>query len=364
MNVLVVGTGGAIVSGISTAADRMAAILPRLGHSVVRLNAGETMRTRSNRFNVENVRAAAGDAVEVIRQARRQSADVVWVHTFGLPTLPALRALAMVVAARLAGAAVIVQFHAFGLERMLAAGGWPLRMAIRLLGTLSGAVVVLHEDAAIALRPVAGRSVVQVLGNWVDVHDKLEPMPARPPLRLVFVGGLVRRKGATQLVDAMALLDDTPVELRMVGGPGEDGPVALEQLRAASRELVAAGRVSFAGERDADGVRAELEAGHLLVLPSEAEGMPMAMLEAMAAGRPVLVTDAGNMKSVVVETGCGWVMSDRDPATIAGCVRRIARDSDALEAASARARRAATDRYSAGARGAEIDAILMSVTSR
>ncbi|MBW3630941.1 MAG: glycosyltransferase, partial [Gemmatimonadetes bacterium] len=67
----------------------------------------------------------------------------------------------------------------------------------------------------------------------------------------------------------------------------------------AAGDLVATGRVGFAGELDASGVRAELRAAHLFVLPSEAEGMPIAMLEAMAEGRPVLVTDAGNMRSVV-----------------------------------------------------------------
>jgi glycosyltransferase involved in cell wall biosynthesis len=86
------------------------------------------------------------------------------------------------------------------------------------------------------------------------------------------------------------------------------------------------------------------------------------MLEAMAVGRPVLVSDAGNMKSVVDETGCGWVLPNRDPATIAGCVRRIVADPAAIEAASMSARRAATDRYSSGARRAEIDAILTSVS--
>ena len=89
--------------------------------------------------------------------------------------------------------------------------------------------------------------------------------------------------------------------------------------------------------------------------------MPIAMLEAMAEGRAVLVTDAGNMRSVVEETGCGWVLPDRQPATIATFVQRIADDPATLAVASTAAWRAAAARYSATAQRDQIDAILASL---
>ncbi len=364
MKVLVVGTGGSIVSGISTAADEMARTLPTFGHETERLNAGEQMRHRANTLNPENVRAVLRDAAGVARRARRGKADVVWIHTFGVPTLPALRALAMVAAARMAGRAAVVHLHAFGLERSVAKGGRPLRLAVRSLVALADAVVVVHDQAAQALRSISGTAPVHVLNNWVDVAEEPQPAPEQPPLRLVFVGGLVRRKGAPQLIEAMRALDGVPVELRMVGGAGEDGTAALKELKVAAGDLVATGQVAFTGELDAAGVRAELRAAHVLVLPSEAEGMPIAMLEAMAEGRAVLVTDAGNMRSVVEETGCGWVLPDRQPATIAAFVRRIAENPAELAAASTAAWRAAAARYSATAQRDQIDPILASLHKR
>jgi glycosyltransferase involved in cell wall biosynthesis len=282
VKILVVGTGGSIVSGISTAADQMARTLAEAGHAVERLHAGERMRRRANAVNVENVRAVGADAVAVFRQARRRHADAVWIHTFGVPTLPALRALAMVAGARAAGSRAVVHFHAFGLEETVAEGGRPLRLVLRALLALADAAVVLHHSAADALDGVGGGSV-HVLPNWVEVPERPTELPTRPPLRLVFLGGLVRRKGVHQLIDAMRLLDGAPVELRLVGGAGEDGPAGLDRLDADAADLVAAGRVTFAGERDPAGVRAELRAAHLFVLPSDAEGMPISMLEAMAA---------------------------------------------------------------------------------
>jgi glycosyltransferase involved in cell wall biosynthesis len=363
MKVLVAGTGGSIVSGISTAADEMVRTLDSLGHDAERFTAGAEMRRRGNAMNLQNVVAVLADARSLFRRARHARADVVWVHTFGPPMLPALRSLALVAACRLARRRVVVQFHAFGLEQSVAEGGSPLRLTLRLVMALAHAVVVLHEPAAAVLRPIRPRSTVHVLPNWVEVPEERTALPPCPPLRLVFVGGVVRRKGAPQLIDAVRSLGSV-VQLRLVGGAAEDGEEAFERLQDNSRDLVEAGRVTFAGELDAAGVRAELRAAHLFVLPSEAEGTPIAMLEAMAEGRPVLVTRAGNMGDVVEATGCGWVLPDREPATIAATLRAIRHDEAGLEAASVRAQQAARDRYSPAAQRGRIDRILSEATRR
>lgn len=363
MKVLVVGTGGSIVSGISTAADQMARTLTGYGYEVDRLTAGERRRRRSNTLNVENVTAVLTDARTVYHRARRDRADIVWIHTFGVPTLACLRALALVAAARLARRPAFVHLHAFALERFVADGGPALRLVLRALTAWADAVVVLHQPAADALGGLSRRRV-HVVENWVDPADPPAPLPLEPPFRLVFVGGLIRRKGAPQLVEAMRELGDLPVELRMVGGAGEDGPGALARLQGAAADLVAAGRVTFVGERDGAGVRAELRAAHLFVLPSEAEGTPMAMLEAMAEGRPVLVSDAGDMRAIVESTGCGWVLPDLRPASIAAAVRQIAGDPHPLGAAAVAAEKACRVSYSPDARRDQIDAILRISTRR
>ncbi|MGH9157602.1 MAG: glycosyltransferase family 4 protein [Acidimicrobiales bacterium] len=361
MKVLVVGTGGSIVSGISTATDEMARTLASLGHGAERLDAGVRMRRRANRLNVENLLAVLADSAAVGRRAWRGRADVVWIHAIGVPTLPALRALAMVAAARVTGRLAVVQFHAFGLERTVAEGSRRLRAAVRAIAALAGAMVVVHEEAAEALRAVATGSPVHVLPNWVQVPDEVTTPSQQPPLRLVFVGGLVGRKGVPQLLEAMRALNDLAIELRLVGGAGEDGPAALEGLIVAAGDLVSAGCVGFAGELDGEGVRAELRAAHLLVLPSRAEGMPIAMLEAMAEGRAVLVSDAGNMRSVVEAAGCGWVLPDCRPETIASRLRWVAEHPVALAEASARAGRTAAALYSPAAQHPRIEAVLTSL---
>jgi glycosyltransferase involved in cell wall biosynthesis len=358
VNVLVVGTGGSIVSGVSTAADEMVKTLRDLGHDAERVVAGGRMRRRSNTVNIENVRAVLDDARTVRRRARDTDADLVWIHAMGVPLLPALRALALALGARLARRPAVVRFHAFGLERSVDAGGLPLRLALRALAAVSVALVAEHEAAADALAGVVGTRKVHVLHNWVDVPDVVTPMPARPPLRAVFVGGIVRRKGAPQLLDAMRLLGDVDIHLTMVGGPAEDGADAYDRLRRRAQDLVDAGRVTFAGEQDPAGVRAALRAAHLFVLPSDAEGMPLAMVEALAEGRPVLVTDAGNMAAVVREAGCGWLLPDREPATIAEALGKLVDDPAVVTSAATAAHATAAARFSPSAVASHVHEVL------
>jgi glycosyltransferase involved in cell wall biosynthesis len=256
-----------------------------------------------------------------------------------------------------------VRFHAFGLEAAVGSSGRPLRWSVRLLSALSTALVTEHEAAADALRKIAPASKVHVLHNWVELVETVAPMPPTPPLRVAFVGGVVKRKGAPQLIEAMRLLDGSPVVLRLIGGPAEDGAESFTALRAAASDLVDAGTVAFVGELDPAGVRAELRSANLLALPSDAEGMPLAMLEALAEGRPVLVTEAGNMAHVVRESRCGWLLADRSPSTIAAALRELAGDDTELSLAAHEARTAARDRYSLAALTPAIQAILETAKS-
>lgn len=353
MKVLVVGTGGGLqASGITTAADETASTLRAMGHEVERLTAGTRRRRRPNRLNVENLVAVAGEAILVARRARSGGCELVWLHTFGVPTLPALRTLVQVAAARLVRRRIVVRFHAFALEEHVASGGRFLRWSLRLIGRWSQSLVAEHEMAAAALRDVT-RADVQVLHNWVDVPTEPAPLPPTPPWRVVFVGSLGERKGARQLVGALRLLDDLDLVVRLVGGGGEEGAEAVASLQAEAADLVDSGRLVFVGELDRDGVREELRAAHLFVLPSRAEGMPLAMLEALAEGRPVLVADAGNMAAIVRSARCGSVMRSIEPMAIAAAVREALTNRVELLGQAGRSYAVAVRRYSrhAGERG-------------
>lgn len=129
-------------------------------------------------------------------------------------------------------------------------------------------------------------------------------------------------KGFGTLVDAMEYLeDDSPVYLLLVGDLVEN-----QELAARIRSSRHADRIQLAGFRtDAPQVAAACDG---LVLPSESEGLPRVVIEAMAYRRPVVVTDAGGMPELVRDGLDGLVVPVRNPAALAGAMDSIARNPE------------------------------------
>lgn len=122
------------------------------------------------------------------------------------------------------------------------------------------------------------------------------PLPAIEPMRLLTVGRMHPIKGYDLLLRACATLEGRGVDwqLEMVGD-GERRP-ALERL---ARGLGIADRVAFAGALPAEALPDRLAASHALVVSSFMEGVPVVLMEAMAAGRPVLATRVGGIPELV-----------------------------------------------------------------
>lgn len=149
---------------------------------------------------------------------------------------------------------------------------------------------------------------VQVLPN---ATREVVPERAAPALSVdsssrpgyfLYVGRLRLRKGVEILLEAMRA---TPDAVLQVAGDGERSRL----LRRRARELeLDAGRVHFLGRVGAAEVRRLLGGSRALVVPSLYEGMPLVVLEAMAAGRPVIATSVSGIPEVVEHGETGWVV--------------------------------------------------------
>lgn len=140
---------------------------------------------------------------------------------------------------------------------------------------------------------------------------------------LLVLAVLTRRKGVDVLLRALHRLADTPGFARiqlLVGGDGEE----LESLKALSRELALDAHVRFLGRRK--------DAGDLLgacdafVLPSRAEGLGVAALEALGAGRPVIASRVGGLGEMVVDGECGLLVPSEDEAMLAAAIAKLEAD--------------------------------------
>lgn len=328
LRVLVVGTLPPTVGGIARAIEDQMAALRARGVDVDALNTGRRRRRRPGAINLANAAAAAASAAEVFRRTRRTRPSVVAVHTVGSPAGPLLRSLALVVAVRAGGAPVVVHVHGYDVEEVSGRGGAAFSRGWRAMARLAVRVVVLHDAVARALQAVAPGAVIDVVPNGVGRPTEAESQPSSPAdraRRIVFVGTVGRRKGVPELLAAVAELGPD-VRLDLVGGAGEEGDAAYGEVVAAAADQVATGRVVLHGEVDRDQVHRALAVADVFALPSHGEGMPVALLEAMAMGVPCVVTDVGAMGTVVREAGCGVVVPVGDVGALTAALRSLLDD--------------------------------------
>lgn len=210
--------------------------------------------------------------------------------------------------------------------------GFALRMR-RLLARVD-MVVALSDTARDQADAILRRRIATTIP--LPALDDATPAPraipdGQPPL-IVAAGRLVPEKGFAELIAAIALLPAGSAQLAIVG----DGPD-----RAALAAMISAAqlddRVTLAGY--VDDIRPWLDRARLFVLSSHFEGFPAVLVEALAAGRPVVATDCTPATRLLSMPGAGRVVPLRDPpameAAIAAMLDAAAPDPDALAASVA-----------------------------
>lgn len=179
----------------------------------------------------------------------------------------------------------------------------------------------------------------------IDVTAKRRELgiPARGPL--VGIGArLTEQKGVTFLLRAIAALRDRVPDLSaLIAGYG---PLEADHRREAA-ELGIAERVHFLGARlDMPAILQVLDA---FVLPSVWEGLPMVLLEAMAARRAIVATDVGGVSAAVSHNVNGLLVPPRDPAALANAIEQLVRDAPMRDRFGEAGRRIFEARFSADA---------------
>jgi len=259
---------------------------------------------------------------EVVR--KRRSIDVVHVQVAHQWSIE--RDLLLVVTARAMGIPVVAQYHGAGQMEDYANGTELHRRCYRALMRRCRNLV-LGPRALEWLRGVDPDAWVDVVPNGIDTPPDPMALPTGPP-SLVFAGRLGERKGTYDLLSALERLGREGVrpETRLLG----DGEVDAVRARVDGSEALS-GHVSVEGWQDADVVTEALRSSWALVLPSHAEGLPLAILEAMSLGRAVVSTPVGEIDSLVSDGMTGLLVQPGDADGLAAALRQVVSDREATE---------------------------------
>jgi glycosyltransferase involved in cell wall biosynthesis len=172
-----------------------------------------------------------------------------------------------------------------------------------------------------AIESYGVRARFRVVTNTVDVGVFHPPrqVPTRPPTRLINVALHVEVKGLDVLLRAFASLVERrgTLTLELIG----EGPLTSD-LRRLAEELGVTEHVRFVGTATPAQIADALRAADIFVLSSLSENMPLAALEALCCGLPVVATDVGGVAEAV-EAGAGALASPGDAEALAAAIETV-----------------------------------------
>jgi len=153
------------------------------------------------------------------------------------------------------------------------------------------------------------------------------------PLRILFLGNVIPRKGLHTLLAALAQVRGE-WRLTVVGRLDVD----LKYVRRIRAIVETRRSASLLGRLEAADLRAQLETHHVLAVPSSYEGFGIVYLEAMAHGLPVIATTAGAAREIVTDGVDGCLVPPEDPKALAAALQSLLADGERLRAMSLAAR--------------------------
>jgi glycosyltransferase involved in cell wall biosynthesis len=288
--------------------------------------------------------------------------DVVHLHSVFLwPTAAAARA------AERAGVPYLLAPRGMLVPDLLRRRGrwrkaaWLRLVERRTLARAAGLHVTAELEAEEARKLDLPLPRVFIVPNGIDPEPPPTDLSAAPVLDLLttgpfllYLGRLSWKKGLDRLIPAFARVPDACLAL---AGNDEEG--IRPRLEALAREAGVAERIVFLGPVDGADKAALLQSCAALVLPSYSENFGNAVLEAMAAGRPVAVTPEVGLADVVREERTG-IVADGDPAVLGDALRTLLADPD-RESMGQRGAEAARRRFGWEAVAAQMEGVYREV---
>ncbi len=249
------------------------------------------------------------------------------------------------IVAKLLGAKVINQIHGGALPRAFFSGNRFLTWLLRRFVLLSDVVSVLSREECRAYAEFMPQARIVHIPNAIDPTALLgeirSPNRARP-LKLVYVGRLAREKGLFEALAALAKLhaEGRCMTLAIAGG-GAAEPV----LRDAVFHLGLDAVVQFLGPVFGEQKHALWRDADVFLFPTYAEGLPYALLEAMAAGTPPIACPVGAIPDVMRNEVHGLLVPVRDTQAVAAAIARLDDDRALLHCMAQAARSQVLENY-------------------
>jgi glycosyltransferase involved in cell wall biosynthesis len=221
-------------------------------------------------------------------------------------------------------------------------------------------VVVLSHAWKDWVKGMCSNAHVAVIYNPVGFPPMMPPWDRRVAGRILFLGRLGQRKGSYDLLNAASKVAIKRPDLRLfLGGDGE-----LNRVRETALELGISDKVELLGWVRGEEKERLLASAAVYVLPSYNEGLPMSVLEAMAAGLPILSTPVGGIPEAVTDGVEGFLVNPGDVRALADALDRLLGDPELARGMGVAARRKVERAFSADAVLPSVEALYLEMGAR
>jgi len=280
-----------------------------------------------NRRGFGKLLVAASAALQFVGRCIYRRPDLVYVHIGSNASL--YRESAFVAIARLFNLRVVSHFHAGDVQLYLARQPAFGKSFIRRAIGLSERVIAVSKESANQLAQLDPQLNISIIPNVIDTsafrRDEARNVQASEgsAVRILFVGAVGKLKGERDLIAALAVLRDTVPGIRAsFVGFGAEGLAESCREHGITEMIEHLGPVPMT-ERVGLYHRADI-----FVLPTYAEAMPISVIEAMAAGLPVVTTPVGGIPEIVDSGSEGYLVECGNIVQLAEKIRSLATSPD------------------------------------
>lgn len=278
------------------------------------------------RLSLRNIKLALAQYVRFLRALYRFRPDLVHVHTS--QGLGWLKDTFYVAVSKLYGRRLVLHVHAAEYDQLVSQKSRLLRTYTRYMMNRAEAVIAVSTEWKKALSQLVPAERIYPFQPCLDV-EAYQPQQAwqlDTAVNVLFLGTVGARKGAFDLIEAMQFIPaHSPLRLWIAGGGEKDGD--LDKARRRIEELQLESRCELMGIVQGQRKTELLQKAHIFALPSYNEGLPFAIIEAMAAGLAIVATPVGGIPEVVRDGVGGFLVSPGNPAALADCLQRLVADT-------------------------------------
>lgn len=238
----------------------------------------------------------------------------------------------------------VIHLHGSEFQKWYNESNSSTKKKIRNLLAESSAFIALGDKWNKAVKEIESATRTVVVSNTVHIPDYITSWDG-DTFQILFLGVLIKRKGVADLIQAISLLKKegrlNNLKFIIAGSGSEE-----DNLKQQASELEVEHWIEFAGWTDGKAKERYLKESQALVLPSYNEGLPIAVLEAISYGLPVIATDVGDMAAAVREGENGFLIKPGDVSALADKIKKITEDKGRYTQMSAKSKEIALTEFS------------------